>query len=96
MAGWNSSSTFLKIALICLSLGLVLFVIGFATNSWVSGWTYHRYQLTFGLWKYHYCPPRAYCSTQKITSIYLTSQGMEAIKTLKIRKMFENNEIILA
>lgn len=58
MAGWNTASIYMKIALVCTCLGLLLFVIGFATVSWANGQgrgIYGHYEHDYGLWKWKHC-----------------------------------------
>lgn len=51
MAGFLSSSIWLKIAFIGLCLASVLFVIGFATVAWMAA----DRGLDYGLWKIRQC-----------------------------------------
>ncbi|KAK7103513.1 uncharacterized protein [Littorina saxatilis] len=82
---FRTISTWLKIALVCLSLGVLLFVIGFATESWVvvdSG--HHRGYVVFGLWKTKDCRTSYACSTHKYDNRYLqdyhkATQAMECL-----------------
>lgn len=72
--GFNTSSIWIKVALICLLLGTLLFVIGFATNVWMTtdGYRYANY----GLWRVESCD-RVSCSSFKITHDWLRLHGMD-------------------
>ncbi|CAL1530689.1 unnamed protein product [Lymnaea stagnalis] len=50
---FRAASTLLKIAIIAFALGLLLFIIGFATNSWKIG--FNLYPFGYGLWNYFRC-----------------------------------------
>jgi len=66
MAGW-SASTWMKVALVCQALALILFVIAFATVSWTTmsrtDGIYTAYD--HGLWRYEWCT-RNRCGDGKI------------------------------
>ncbi|XP_059150054.1 uncharacterized protein LOC131936934 [Physella acuta] len=51
----RAASTWLKIALGCFSLGLILFVIGFATSSWMVSSNYRNQHMESGLWQHKFC-----------------------------------------
>lgn len=72
--GFNTSSIWIKVALICLLLGTLLFVIGFATNVWMTtdGYRYANY----GLWRVESCD-RVSCSSFKITHDWLVLNRMD-------------------
>ncbi|XP_060569337.1 uncharacterized protein LOC132727774 [Ruditapes philippinarum] len=75
--GFNTTSVWIKVAFICLLLALVLFVIGFATISWMTSYNY-----ALGLWKTKSCynTIRHYdgrCRTSSITSAWLKLAGWE-------------------
>ncbi|KAL5008856.1 hypothetical protein ScPMuIL_014437 [Solemya velum] len=71
MAGFLSSSIWLKIAFIGLCLASVLFVIGFATVAWMS---YDHPQLDYGLWKTRYCSGRQCQETEVDNRLLRTLQ----------------------
>ncbi|XP_076463679.1 transmembrane protein 47-like [Babylonia areolata] len=52
---FRTLSTWMKLALVFLSLGVLLFVIGFATNSWMESRTYRYGRIYKGLWKDKEC-----------------------------------------
>ncbi|XP_041354501.1 uncharacterized protein LOC121372276 [Gigantopelta aegis] len=54
MAGFMSASIWLKIALITLLTGTLLYVIGFATVSWMTLWS-ARQHWAYGLWEQRAC-----------------------------------------
>ena len=65
----RSISTWLKIALICTSLGVLLFVIGFATESWMVAGSRYSW-IGKGLWKEKHCSGSA-CRSGKYSSYLL-------------------------
>ncbi|OWF46633.1 uncharacterized protein LOC110455464 isoform X2 [Mizuhopecten yessoensis] len=81
MAGWNTSSTWMKIALICLCLGLLLFVIAFATTGWMV-YTAYGYDRANGLWEFKDCTGRGCVSgdvnpNRLMNDWYRATQAME-------------------
>ena len=76
---WNTTSVWLKVALVSILLATVLFVLGFATNEWMADWYGHH---SWGLWKAKWCNSRG-CSVSKITSYMLEQRDMEG-KTLEL------------
>lgn len=79
--GFNTASVWIKVALFCLVLSVVLFVIGFATISWMSndGRDYHGYGWTddWGLWRRKTCEYRRGCLSEKLNTRVLTFYGLE-------------------
>lgn len=71
----RSISTWLKIALICISLGVLLFVIGFATESWMVAGSRYSW-IGKGLWKEKHCSGSA-CRSGKYSS-YLLEGNIKA------------------
>ncbi|KAK3790259.1 hypothetical protein RRG08_034822 [Elysia crispata] len=77
---FRSASIFLKIALACAAVGLLLFVIGFATTSWTTR-HYHRDDWYFGLWQQKTCNPRD-CRTDsygRLNDYHRAIQAMECL-----------------
>ncbi|KAH3854038.1 uncharacterized protein LOC127875447 [Dreissena polymorpha] len=72
--GFNTSSVWIKVAIICLALALLLFVIGFATTHWMvlSGYRSSSY----GLWSHEYCDHHR-CADNKITGALLRQYKWE-------------------
>uniref|UniRef100_A0A0B6YS64 MARVEL domain-containing protein n=1 Tax=Arion vulgaris TaxID=1028688 RepID=A0A0B6YS64_9EUPU len=79
---FRTSSIWLKVALISFAVGLLLFVIGFATTSWIT-FPYqrdlHEYRHS-GLWQQYSCDTRRYCST---TSYYILNDYHRAIQAME-------------
>lgn len=79
--GFQTASIWIKVAFFCLLLSLVLFVIGFATRSWMSNdhRDYYGYAYTddWGLWERHTCQYRSGCITMKLNQRSLTFFGLE-------------------
>jgi len=75
--GFNTSSVWLKVALVCLSVGTLIFVIGFATNSWKTADNAYNYKVRWGLWSYYNCHQDVRrvrsCSSLDITKYVLES-----------------------
>ena len=79
--GFNTASVWIKVALFCLVLSVILFVIGFATISWMSndGSDYHGYRWSddWGLWRRTTCEYRRGCFSEKLNTRVLTFYGLE-------------------
>lgn len=61
--GFNTSSIFIKVAFVCVLLATLLFIIGFATVSWMVYDQYHTYDTyDYGLWRVKHCGRRNSCS----------------------------------
>jgi hypothetical protein len=71
---------FFQIALACLSVGVLLFIIGFSTNAWMVGRTYHSrrscgYCNNRGLWSQEACDMQYYrCVNVKYASYNLPGE----------------------
>ena len=80
----RSISTWLKIALICISLGVLLFVIGFATESWMVAGTRYRW-LGNGLWKYKHCSGSS-CQSGKYNTYSLEGKSEGSAQSSRLYK----------
>ncbi|KAL4238138.1 Lens fiber membrane intrinsic protein [Mactra antiquata] len=69
---FKTSSIWVKVGFICLILGTILFVIGFATTAWMVI-NYRGKSDEYGLWRHIHCPLRGSCRTTKITERWLDS-----------------------
>lgn len=58
----RTASVWLKGAIICFAIGLLLFIIGFATTSWVV-YRSRNYYRNNGLWQTYACPSNYHCQT---------------------------------
>ncbi|XP_046364283.1 uncharacterized protein [Haliotis cracherodii] len=54
MANIMAASMYMKIALVCMLVGTLLFVIGFSTVSWMVSSAYNRWEAR-GVWKVYSC-----------------------------------------
>ncbi|XP_052768276.1 uncharacterized protein LOC128208757 [Mya arenaria] len=73
--GFNTASVWLKVSVVCLALATLVFVIGFATVSWMSyGGAYGSSD--YGLWRHSGCD-RSRCWSYKISGYWLDVQGWE-------------------
>ncbi|KAL4238366.1 Lens fiber membrane intrinsic protein [Mactra antiquata] len=70
---FNTSSIWIKVGFICLILGTILFVIGFATTAWMVIDSYRGHSDEYGLWRHKSCPYIGTCTSQKITERWLDS-----------------------
>ena len=79
--GYNTASVWIKVAFFCLLISLVLFVIGFATISWMNNEHYdyygYGYSDDWGLWKRKTCRPRQSCMSNKLDKYSLSYFGLE-------------------
>ncbi|WAR19101.1 hypothetical protein MAR_000939 [Mya arenaria] len=75
--GFNTASVWLKVSVVCLALATLVFVIGFATVSWMSyGGAYGSSD--YGLWRHSGCD-RSRCWSYKISGYWLDVQGWEVL-----------------
>lgn len=88
----RSLSTWLKIALVVLSLGVILFVVGFATEAWMVAPYYHhhpRYNVAYshGLWKFRICDSYNRCSPARygnVEDFHKATQAMECLGLIAV------------
>ncbi|XP_076463950.1 uncharacterized protein LOC143296079 [Babylonia areolata] len=84
--GWVTTGT--RLTLACLTLGAVLFVVGFSTDWWVETvvWSSehrHMVSLARGLWRHRECPPSG-CTSHpyhlpSLPGFHRTAQGLECV-----------------
>ena len=74
--GFNTSSVWIKVALFCLLLSVLVFVIGFATVSWMTTHGYN-WSDSWGLWKRENCPSRRVCTYHKLNKRSLEPLNLE-------------------
>ncbi|XP_067681464.1 uncharacterized protein [Haliotis asinina] len=60
MANIMAASMYLKIALVCLLVGLILYIIGFSTVSWMVA-AYSKWEAR-GVWRVYSCRVAAFCT----------------------------------
>ena len=79
--GYNTASVWIKVAFFCLLISLVLFVIGFATISWMNNEHYDYYGYgnsdDWGLWRRKICRAREGCEGYKLNKYILSFYDIE-------------------
>ncbi|RUS76077.1 hypothetical protein EGW08_016151 [Elysia chlorotica] len=80
---FRSASIFLKIAFACAALGLLLFVIGFATTSWTIVRPRSYQDTDYGLWEYKHCNGRS-CSTYTYKGLNDYHRAIQAMECLAL------------
>ncbi|GFO04067.1 lens fiber membrane intrinsic protein-like [Plakobranchus ocellatus] len=78
---FRTASIWLKIAIICCALGLVIFIIGFATTSWMTTKDHNR-SFYNGLWQEKYCKRGGSCRTHSYTSLNDYHRAIQAMECL--------------
>ncbi|KAL8619788.1 hypothetical protein ACOMHN_025874 [Nucella lapillus] len=85
----RSLSTWMKLALVFLSLGVLLFVVGFATESWMVSRGYvDRYhtKLHKGLWKHKDCT-RSRCTSYSYGAMEDFERATQAMESIGLVSM---------
>ncbi|KAL3874279.1 hypothetical protein ACJMK2_037318 [Sinanodonta woodiana] len=92
--GFNTASIWIKVALVALALGSLLFTIGYATVAWMT-YTDAHVDDDFGLWRHSLCNQHV-CTDARLTAANLRQRGWTAtnfnckfpIPLLFLKKMF--------
>ncbi|BFZ11754.1 hypothetical protein BsWGS_14793 [Bradybaena similaris] len=79
----RTASVWLKGAAICFAIGLILFIIGFATTSWIvyRGVDYRNFRNS-GLWSAYICVSNYHCQTYTYGDVNDYHRAIQAMECL--------------